>query len=288
MNRRSVQTDDIERNFIVFPGNDRQLDIRAVRFKRRRTDQRSRTAALVYIVQQIGQSAFCLIDADAAFQIQITGALRRKFKPHSLVKKPGLFQRGIDFIDQLLRRILPRRHLNFRRLRPFAFRHPVCNGQRIVVFTDDMLLIRHPPDIPFKLVIGNIMFRKNMIFIKCRGVREPVDLFLKLLELRLHGAPVRIRPGSVQRLHGKLCHPMKHRMRLIQRTVSDLHPGGAVLCIFRPLIQPSDQPPHFLGNGKPGRIIRRTVNPVPGSEFLHGAGFVSCIYPKCPFCIHRQ
>ena len=97
-----------------------------------------------------------------------------------------------------------------------------------------------------------------------------VDLLPQLAHLKLNRRAILLGQRVVGRLHGQLAHPLEDVVGLVEGPLRRLDEADAVLAVLDGLGKTAGLSPHLLADGKPCRVVRRTVDSQARREFTDG------------------
>src|SRR3954454_4692741 len=122
-----------------------------------------------------------------------------------------------------------------------------------------------------------------------RGVGDPVELALQLLELGVRGGlGGRVLRAAVRRLHRQVAHALQDRLRLVERAFRRLDDADAVLRVADGDLEAADLRAQPLGDGQTGRVVGGAVDPVAARELLQRLRHVRVGHREVPVGVERS
>src|SRR3954447_24173019 len=122
-----------------------------------------------------------------------------------------------------------------------------------------------------------------------RGVGDPVELALQLLELGVRGRlGRRVLRTAVRRLDRQVAHALQDRLRLVERAFRRLDDADAVLRVADGDLEAADLRAQSLGDGQTGRVVGGAVDPVAARELLQRLRHVHVGHREVPVGVERS
>src|SRR4051812_30310779 len=122
-----------------------------------------------------------------------------------------------------------------------------------------------------------------------RGVGDPVELALQLLELGVRGRlGRRVLRTAVRRLDRQVAHALQDRLRLVERAFRRLDDADAVLRVADGDLEAADLRAQPLGDGQTGRVVGGAVDPVAARELLQRLRHVRVGHREVPVGVERS